>query len=266
MTELPYSREIFASIFFVFGALLGSFANVVICRMPEGESVVYPGSFCRSCLTPIRWYHNIPIFSWFLLRGKCANCGAGYSFRYPFVELLMGLLFAVTFWATGFSWSLIEYIYLVFGLVTVSVIDIDHMILPDKFTLSGIVLGLTGAVLNPERSFWDAFAGMLMGGGFLWAVAYLYYIVRKQEGMGGGDIKLLAWIGAVLGWQSIPMVILLSSFFGSFVGLFLMFRTKGGLKLAIPFGPYLVAAALAYMLLDGRQWSSWYLRLHGIAE
>ncbi len=252
--------------FFLLGVIFGSFANVVIVRMPEGESVVSPSSACRKCGTKIPWYHNIPIVSWFVLRGKCYKCAAKFSFRYPLVEIIMGLLFAWTFYVFGLNWSLLEYLIFVFCLVTASVIDIDHMILPDKFTLSGIVIGLVGAAINPDphRVFLDSFIGVILGGGFLWAVAYIYYVLRKREGMGGGDIKLLAWIGAVLGWKAIPIVILLSSLLGSLVGITLALRTKGGLQKAIPFGPYLAGAALLYLLLDGPSWSEWYMRLHGL--
>jgi leader peptidase (prepilin peptidase)/N-methyltransferase len=261
-----FSPNFSMAVLFIFGALFGSFANVVIVRLPEGKSIVKPRSACMKCGTQILWYQNIPILSWFLLRGKCAKCQAPFSFRYPLVEFLMGLAFVLTFHADGWSWTLLEHLIFAFGLVTVSFIDLDHMILPDVFTLSGIVIGLVGAALNPEREFLPAFYGVLMGGGFLWAIAYLYFAFRQREGMGGGDIKLLAWIGAVLGWQSIPMVILLSSFSGSIIGIGLALRTKGGLQKAIPFGPYLVVAALLYIFLHGEHWSEWYLALHGLGS
>ena len=124
------------------------------------------------------------------------------------------------------------------------------MILPDEFTLSGIVLGLVGAFLNPDRSIVDAAIGVLVGGGFLFAMAYSYYILRKAEGMGGGDIKLLAWIGAVCGWKAIPFVIISSSFLGIFFGVFYMIQSKEGLKTGIPFGPYLSMGALIYIMFD----------------
>jgi leader peptidase (prepilin peptidase)/N-methyltransferase len=145
-------------------------------------------------------------------------------------------------------------------LAVVSFIDLDFMILPDVFTLSGIVIGLLGALLNPDRSFYASVFGVLMGGGFLWAVAYVYLAVRKEDGMGGGDIKLLAWIGAVLGWQAIPFVILASSLIGSVVGLIVAYRSKMGLKSSIPFGPYLSLAALIY-ILGGDEIGQWYLSL-----
>lgn len=248
---------------FVFGALLGSFANVVIYRMPLGKSIVRPGSACGSCGAPVKWYNNVPILAWFWLRGRCADCKAPYSFRYPLVEFLMGALFAGAMYRFGLSWTLIEALIFVFMVVCASFIDLDHMILPDKFTLTGIALGLAGAALNPERDFLDALYGVLAGGGFLWAVAYLYYVFRGREGMGGGDIKLLGWIGAVMGWKAIPLVILSSSLIGSIVGLVLAARTKDGMQIAIPFGPYLAGAALMYLLFDGSRIAEWYLAMHG---
>lgn len=230
--------------FFVFGALWGSFANVVILRWPEGESVVHPGSRCGSCRAPIAWYDNVPILAWFFLRGKCRRCGAKFSIRYAMVELLMAALFALAFWRFGWSWQFAESLPFIFSLVTASVIDLDHFLLPDVLTLSGVAIGLVGAALNPERNFWDALIGAAFGYGFLWALAYFYFLLRKEDGMGGGDMKLLAWIGAVLGWQSIPFVILCSSILGSIGGLIVAMRDKSGMKAVIPFGPYLAVAAL----------------------
>ncbi|KYG67558.1 peptidase A24 [Bdellovibrio bacteriovorus] len=247
-------------VFFVFGALFGSFANVVIYRLPKEESVVKPGSHCYSCKTPVKWYDNIPIFSWFILRGRCRHCGAKFSFRYALVELLMASLFALSFHYVGFSWSLLEYLIFIFGLVVCTFIDLDHMILPDEFTLSGIVIGLVGAYLNPQREFLDSLFGVLMGGGFLWGMAYVYYLLTKQEGMGGGDIKLLAWIGALLGWKAIPFVIMSSAIIGSVVGIIAARKQNAGLKTVIPFGPYLALGALMY-LFGGETIALWYLDL-----
>lgn len=260
----------------VMGACFGSFANVVIYRLPAGMSVVRPGSYCWSCNTPIKLRHNLPILGWFLLRGRCANCKTKYSFRYPAVEILMATLFGLAFYKIGWNWFLLEALIFIFGLVTVSFIDLDHMILPDKFTLPGIVIGLLGGLLNPERTFMAALYGVLLGGGFLWAIAYLYALARKREGMGGGDIKLLAWIGAVLGWTSIPFVILVASIVGSVVGVGAMLfskktnadadssdnQTNEVASFAIPFGPFLASAALIYLLCDGEKVIAWYLELH----
>lgn len=242
------------SFVFWFGAIWGSFANVIIYRLPLEQSVVTPRSRCPHCQKPIPWYLNIPIFSWILLRGKCRVCGCKISIRYPIVELLMGVFFAAIYARYGMSYSTIEYLIFVFCLVTASFIDFDHMILPDRFTLSGIVIGLLGAWLNPERGFLDAFIGVLLGGGILLAIAYFYYVFRKIEGMGGGDIKLLAWIGAVCGMQSIFFVMIASSLIGMVVGLFYIFKSKDGLKTGIPFGPYLSLAAIIYLLFDVSDW------------
>ncbi|WP_415063887.1 prepilin peptidase [Bdellovibrio sp.] len=246
--------------FFVLGAIFGSFGNVIIYRLPKEESVVKPRSYCYSCKTPIKWYDNIPLLSWFLLRGRCRQCGAKFSFRYPLVELITAVLFALSYHYAGLSWTLLEYLIFIFGLVVCTFIDIDHMILPDEFTLSGIVIGLVGAALNPQRDFLDALFGVLMGGGFLWGMAYVYYLLTKQEGMGGGDIKLLAWIGALLGWKAIPFVIMSSAIIGSVVGLIVARKQKAGLKTVIPFGPYLALGAVLY-LFGGETIALWYLDL-----
>lgn len=255
------SLEIFYYVFFfILGAIFGSFGNVIIYRLPKEESIVKPRSYCYSCKTPIKWYDNIPILSWFILRGHCRHCGARFSFRYPLVELIMAVLFMLSYHYVGISWSLLEYLIFIFGLVVCTFIDLDHMILPDEFTLSGIVLGLLGAALNPHRDFLDALFGVLMGGGFLWGMAYVYYLLTKQEGMGGGDIKLLAWIGALLGWKAIPFVIMSSAIIGSVVGLIAARKQKAGLKTVIPFGPYLALGAILY-LFGGETIGLWYLDL-----
>ncbi len=235
------------TLFFIFGAMFGSFANVVIYRLPNDESVVTPRSRCPGCKKAIAWYDNIPIAAWLLLRGKCRHCKNPISWRYPLVEFLMGATFCALYFHVGVSWLLLEYCIFAFGLITASFIDFDHYILPDEFTIGGTVIGLVGAFLNPEREFLQSVYGVLAGGGFLWLISWLYLVIRKQEGMGGGDVKLLAWIGAILGWKAIPFVILFSSVVGTFVGVFQMIRTKGGLQTAIPFGPYLALAALVYI-------------------
>jgi leader peptidase (prepilin peptidase)/N-methyltransferase len=254
--QLPY---FFPITFFALGLCFGSFANVVILRMPEGKSFVAPRSRCPKCGHAIRSYENIPVISWLFLRGKCSSCKTPISARYPFVELLMGLLFTALYLKVGFSWTLLEYLLFGFSLVVVSFIDLDHMILPDKFTLSGIVIGLAGGLLNPERDFLDSVFGVLFGGGFLYAIAFIYFAIRKREGMGGGDIKLLGWIGALLGWKAMPFVILMSSIVGAFVGVGVSVRNQSGLKASIPFGPYLSSAAVIYILF-GEQIGAWYLQ------
>lgn len=242
---------------FILGALLGSFGNVVIVRLPEGKSVVRPRSHCVKCGTMVAWYDNIPIASWFVLRGRCRNCKAPYSFRYPFVEFLTAVLFTFAFFTFHFSWTLLESLIFIWGLVICTFIDLDHMILPDEFTLGGIVIGLLGAALNPERSFLDALIGVLIGVGFLWFMAWIYHAFTGNDGMGGGDIKLLGWIGAVLGYRAVPFVIIVSAVAGSVIGLSLAWKQRKGLKTAIPYGPYLAGAAVLYLLAGqtlGRQY------------
>lgn len=252
------SEEIFyTSVFFILGAIFGSFGNVIIYRLPEGKNIAWPGSSCMKCMAKIPLFLNIPILSWFILRGKCHKCKKSFSFRYPMVELFTAVTFAGLYWKFGWSWFLLEYLLFAFALIVSSVIDLDHMILPDSFTLSGIVIGLIGALLNPDRAFFDAALGVLLGGGFLYAIAYYYVVVRKIEGMGGGDIKLLAWIGAVLGWKCLPFVIIASSFVGLFFGVFYMMKSKKGLQTGIPFGPYLSIAALLYIFTDIPRFMEW---------
>ncbi len=234
-------------LFLLFGLLLGSFANLLIYRLPLEKPWAWDRSRCSKCQNTIAWYDNIPVLSWFILRGKCRKCGESYSFRYVVVELLTGFLFALAYWYYGISWSLLEALIFSWMLVVCSFIDFDHMILPDEFTLSGIVIGLLGAALNPDREFMEALIGVLIGGGFLWFLAFVYYQLTKKDGLGGGDIKLLAWIGAILGWKAIPFVITTSAIVGSFVGIYFALQSKQGLKTAIPFGPYLALAALIYM-------------------
>lgn len=251
-----------APFLFVFGALLGSFANVIIYRWPKNESIILPRSRCPSCQKFIRFYDNIPILSWILLKGKCRDCGAKISFRYPLVELVMGLVFVIIHHQVGVSWSLLEYLIMAFGLVTASFIDLEHFLLPDVITLPSLVIGLVGGFLNPERSFLDALMGMLVGGGFLWSIAFIYQALRKEEGMGGGDIKLLAWVGAVLGWKAIPFIIITASLVGSVFGLIIAGRKENsqGIKTVIPFGPYLAGAAILYVC-GGEEIGNWYIQL-----
>ncbi len=244
---------------FLFGAVFGSFSNVVILRMPGGETLM-GRSHCNSCKKNIPWFHNIPLFSYFLLRGKCAVCKESFSLRYPLVEFIMAGLFAIVVYQYGISWTTLEYLVFIFGLVTATFIDYDHMILPDEITLGGLAIGLIGAALNPERSFVEALFGVLFGGGILWLVAYVYFIFTGREGLGGGDIKLLAWIGALLGWKAIPFVILSSSIVGSVAGLIASKKNQNSLKTMIPFGPFLALGSILY-ILGLKSVGIWYIQL-----
>ncbi|MCC6277469.1 MAG: prepilin peptidase [Oligoflexia bacterium] len=240
------------------GACLGSFANVVIVRLPQGKSISFPWSHCPKCKKTLKPYDNIPLVSYLALRGKCRHCHKSISWKYFAVELLMTILFLMVYHHFGLTVTAIEYFVFSFMAVCCAFIDLDHRILPDKFTLTGIGLGLLGSLVNPERQFIDAVLGLLAGGGFLWAVAYLYLAIRSEEGMGGGDIKLLAWIGALLGWKSIIFCILASSIAGALVGGVYAAIRKSGLRTTIPFGPFLIAAALIY-IFAGEQIIAGYL-------
>lgn len=251
--------EIFIFLGFILGACLGSFANVIIYRLPEGKTIL-GRSCCKNCGKVVPWFHNIPILSYFVLRGKCCFCGKKFSIRYPLVEFVMACLFSIIVYQYELSWITLEYLILTFGLVTASFIDYDHMILPDEITIGGLVLGVIGAAINPERSFWDAMAGILFGGGVLWLVAYIYYVFTGREGLGGGDIKLLAWLGALLGWKAIPFIILSSSVIGSIVGIIISSKKGNTLKTMIPFGPFLVIGSFMY-ILGLKSIGIWYVQL-----
>ena len=245
--------------FFVYGSCLGSFANVLIYRMQKKEPLnLFKKSHCPHCFYNIPFYLNIPLISWFILKGHCRNCGKSFSFRYPLVEFLMAFSFSTLFLAIGWKWFLLEALLFVFALIVASFIDWDQMILPDSFTVSGIVIGLFGAWLNPERLFMSAFFGVLFGGGMLLIIAYMYYWLRKKEGMGGGDIKMMAWIGAVLGWEALVFVLLSSCLLGSLSGLAIMLRSnKNILRTAFPFGPPLALSAVLYIFLE--RWAAGFM-------
>lgn len=172
----------------------------------------------------------------------------------------MALAFVTVAYLYGPTWTTLEYIVLTFGLIVGSFIDWDHMILPDEITLGGTVVGLIGAAINPEREFMEAFLGVLAGGGSLWLVAYIYYVFTGREGLGGGDIKLLAFIGSILGWKAIPFVVLGSSMLGAVAGLLAARGSKEGLKTMIPFGPFIAFAAFLY-LAGLKSIGIWYLQL-----
>jgi len=245
---------------FCLGAAIGSFLNVCIYRIPAGESIVRPASRCPHCGTAIRWYQNIPIFSFLVLGGKCASCRARISPRYPLVEALTGILFAAVLYDFGFHWATPVYWVFCASLVAITFIDLDHQIIPDVISLPGIVVGFVCSFAIPWVSWLDSLIGILVGGGSLFLVALIYEMLTKKEGMGGGDIKLLAMLGAFLGWRAMLPVIFLSSFLGTLVGVPLMLLTGSDRKLAIPFGPFLAASALIW-LFRGPQLVRWYLSL-----
>jgi leader peptidase (prepilin peptidase)/N-methyltransferase len=229
---------------FSLGACVGSFLNVVIYRLPRGESIVSPRSRCPACGRAIRAWENIPLASFLALGGKCAGCGGRIPVRYPLVEAMCAAGYAAIFMHAGPGWPLLRDLLFFSLLVPIAFIDIDHRIIPDELSLGGLVAGIALSFL-PGGSWKDSVAGALLGGGLLFGTAFLYEKVRGIEGMGGGDVKLLAMIGAFLGWRGVVLTVFLASLIGLAGGLVAMRKGPDGLKTAIPFGPYLCIAALA---------------------
>jgi leader peptidase (prepilin peptidase)/N-methyltransferase len=241
---------------FIFGALAGSFLNVCILRIPKGGSIISPPSHCPSCKTAISFYDNVPLISYLILRRQCRFCGVRISPRYFAVELLTAVLAVTLFDRFGFGFSFFVSFVFVGALIVISFIDLDVRIVPDVISLPGIVVGLalsvavyflfigeSAVVPSPVSSL----LGILAGGGFLLATAWIYEKITGVEGMGGGDIKLLAMIGAFLGWPSIPITLFFASLVGSVVGIACMVATGAGRRLALPFAPFLCSGALLFI-------------------
>jgi leader peptidase (prepilin peptidase)/N-methyltransferase len=294
MTQYPW---VFVAISFIFAATIGSFLNVVIHRLPvmmkrewqsecnfylneyhpdivkqvgserlqkpidpfpEKYNLVVPGSACPKCKANIKPWHNLPILGWIMLKGKCADCKTSISSRYPIIELLTGVLVAALAWHFGPTWQFVYASILTFVLVALTGIDLDEMLLPDQLTLPilwlGLIINLKGIYTSPEDAIIGAAAGYLS----LWSVFWLFKLVTGKEGMGYGDFKLLAVFGAWLGWQMLPLIILLSSLVGAVVGITMIMTKKLNKGNPIPFGPYISAAgwiALAW----GNEILNWYL-------
>jgi len=231
----------------IFGAAVGSFLNVCIWRLPEERSIVTPPSFCPACGHAIRFYDNIPLLSYLLLRGQCRDCGTRIPWRYPLVEGIAGALALFLFWKYGLSVKFLVAFFFVSCLIIITFIDMDHQIIPDIITLPGIPIFFLAAVFVMKLPFYEALWGLLAGGGILYLIATVYAFLRKQEGMGGGDIKLLAMLGAFLGWKSLIFIILVSSLTAAIVGITLMVLRGKDMKYVVPFGPFLSLAAIAYL-------------------
>ena len=224
---------------FVLGAVIGSFLNVCIHRLPAEISVASPPSNCPQCRTPIKFYDNIPILSFLLLRGRCRGCGTPISVQYILIELINGAGYVVIAWKFGFNTETAFYSLLFSALLTASVIDLYHQIIPDFITIPGIIIGLAASAAILPSGIKSAFFGTLLGGGLFFVIA-----VASRGGMGGGDIKLIAMIGSFLGFTDVLITIVLSSFIGSLVGIFLMLIFGKGRKYKIPFGPFLAIGGI----------------------
>lgn len=244
----------------LFGLCLGSFANVCIYRIPRNKSIVRPGSSCPHCGSKIRFFDNIPVISYLFLLGRCRQCRGFIPWRYPLVEILMALLSLAIFIRFGFHLQYLLWVLFAGTLMTLSFIDFDHKILPDVLTLPGIAVGWLLSFLPGGISWTDSLIGLLAGGGSLYLVAAVYERITGREGLGGGDIKLLAMIGAWMGWRSLPLIVLMSSLSGAVIGsVFILVGGKGA-RAQIPFGPFLSLGALSHLFF-GRQISTWYFGL-----
>lgn len=238
---------------FIFGAVVGSFLNVCIYRVPRGESLVLPDSRCPDCREQIAFYDNIPIISYILLKGRCRKCGSKISFRYPVVEALNGLLYLFLYFAFGPGVQFLIYAVFISSLIVVTFIDLDSQIIPDRITIPGTILGILLASTLLPVGLKDSLTGAILGGGFFYLTA-----VVSRGGMGGGDIKLIAMIGSFLGWKEVLLTIFLGSLSGSIVGIFLMIFKGKGRKHKIPFGPFLALGAILSLFL-GKDLIEWYL-------
>ncbi len=237
---------------FVLGSMFGSFFNVCIYRLPHEEmSVVKPRSFCPSCQKPIPWYYNIPLLSYLFLRGKCAYCGAKISFRYFFIEFLTGMLFVFGVVRFGFSFKTLEFIILSSIMLILFFTDLDERILPDEITLGFIPVGLLFAYFSPDRTLKEAFLVAIFGAGLLFLLAYVYLKLKGIEGMGMGDVKMLALMGAFLGTKAF-LALMIASVLGTVVGLFIIYVLKKGKNYEIPFGCFLALGTVITYLYGNR--------------
>ncbi len=243
------------------GMCIGSFLNVCIYRIPNGSSIVRPPSSCPVCNASIKWFDNLPVVSYILLRGRCRGCKTPISIRYPIVEMLTGIFAVITWMEFGPSPSTLIYFFFITTLLVITFIDIDHRIIPDIISLPCIPLGFAASFVLPSINWIESLLGIAVGGGSLLAIAWGYQLFRGKEGMGGGDIKLLGMIGAFIGWKGVLFTIMASSFTGTAVGIIMMLRAGKGMKMALPFGPFLAIGAILYLFL-GPQIISWYFNLN----
>jgi len=264
---------------FCFGACMGSFLNVCIYRIPLEQSVIKPRSHCPHCKKEIAWYDNLPLFSYFILKAKCRHCGESISSRYVIVEAMTAALFLLVWLKLPilmmpppfaltpvFAPAIIPVFWLVvFGLALGTFVDLEHMIIPDRVSLGGIVLGLIFSSLVPALhaqpdgygGFLSAFLGAAVGVGILWFVAVLGKLIFRKDAMGMGDVKLMGAIGAFLGWPSVLFTLLVSSFLGAGVGLTLVATGKKEMQSRIPYGPYIALAALIWLLWGPSIWNAY---------
>jgi leader peptidase (prepilin peptidase) / N-methyltransferase len=241
----------------LFGLIVGSFLNVCIYRLPRRESIIWPASRCTSCGRELEWFENVPVFGWLALRGRCRTCHAPVSAMYPVVETVTGALFgAAMYWYGPTPLGLVR---TAFGcaMIVLFVIDLQHRILPNAVTVPGVVIGFVISFFLPPG--WvSSLVGVVIGGGLLFAIAEAYYRVRGVDGLGMGDVKMLAMIGAFLGWQLALVTLMLASFGGAVLGIGLLATGRGGMQAALPFGTFLAVGA-AIAAVAGDPLVTWYV-------
>jgi leader peptidase (prepilin peptidase)/N-methyltransferase len=255
--EAPMALQlVFAALF---GSVIGSFLNVCIYRLPLRKSIVWPASACPQCGRALSWYENIPIVSFAVLGGRCRTCRTPIGSRYPLIEALTALMFVAAWWHYGPGILLLS--RLVFGcaLIVLFAVDLEHHLLPNVITLPGIVVGLVFSLVT-EPGWRDALIGVVAGGGILYTVAEVYFRIRHEEGLGMGDVKMLAMIGAFVGWKLTLLTLMMASLAGSIIGLALIVTRRGGMKYALPFGTFLALGA-AVAATVGPAFLDWYLGL-----
>jgi len=242
------------------GLAVGSFLNVCIYRLPRGESIVWPASRCTSCRRALEWYENIPVLSYAVLAGKCRTCHAAISPIYPAVELLTAAVFALTLAQTGVGWLLVARLLFGCAMIVLAFVDVQHRILPNSITIPGIVVGFLFSFVGPP-GWLSSLIGIAAGGGSLLLLAWAYERVRHQQGLGMGDVKMLAMIGAFLGWQLMLLTLVLASVMGSLVGAALIAARRGDMRYALPLGTFLAIGALVSSL-TGDAVIAWYMSFY----
>ena len=242
---------LWAVYFFVLGAAVGSFLNVVIVRIPFEQSIVVPRSKCPTCGSQIRAYDNIPLLSYLLLHARCRDCGTHISIRYPLVELITAVCFLGLYMKYGLSPALGVFGVFCAAMIVVFCIDLEHMIIPDAISLNLIPVGMASAVIGilPDMDWKSSLIGFVLGGAVLYVPALIYFLIRGVEGLGGGDVKLLAMMGAFLGPYGVIFVLLASSFVGSIVGILGMIFRKTDSTTPIPYGPFIAGAGMLYVFV-----------------
>lgn len=241
------------AVLFIFGSIVGSFLNVCIWRMPRNESIIKPASHCPNCKKPIRWRDNIPILSFIFLAGRCRHCGHKISLRYPLVELVTAALFVINFAYFGVSVKFFIYTALECVLIIGTFTDLMHFIIPDEITIGGLMAGLALSFIFPQlhntashsRAFLLSLSGAVIGAASIYAIGVFGEFIFKKEAMGGGDVKLMAMIGSVLGWKLVLLVFFIAPFFGAFIGIYLKFVKKIDI---IPYGPHLSLATFVVIM------------------